>query len=61
MFPVHCTDCGHELRDVNETPWPQCGRNRRTIQAAVQARSLIIGSAWVVIRSLSMQAAGSLL
>jgi hypothetical protein len=31
MSDVKCTNCGHELRDVNETPCPKCGDVRQTV------------------------------
>ena len=45
MFRVHCTDCSHELRDVNETPCPQCGSNKRTVQLEARGQAVTMASA----------------
>ncbi len=42
-FPVTCTNCGHSLRDVNETPCPNCGDTRKTthMSANIQVTSSV--------------------
>ena len=45
MFRVHCNDCGHELRDVNETPCPQCGSNKRTVELEARGQAMTMGAA----------------
>ena len=36
-YPVQCSNCGYELRDVRQTPCPKCGDTRRTV--SVEARA----------------------
>lgn len=31
-FPVTCKNCGQQLRDVDETPCPNCGHTERTVR-----------------------------
>jgi hypothetical protein len=31
MSNVRCTNCGQELRDLNETPCPKCGDTRKSL------------------------------
>jgi hypothetical protein len=38
MSSVHCTNCGHELRDVEHTPCPQCGDTRRTVNLEARVK-----------------------
>jgi uncharacterized membrane protein YfcA len=40
MFPVHC-ERGHDLRGVEDgAPCPQCGSNRRFIEAAARTQAV---------------------
>jgi uncharacterized Zn finger protein (UPF0148 family) len=40
-FPATCSHCGHPLRDVDETPCPNCGHTERAvhIEAHLHAQS----------------------
>jgi uncharacterized membrane protein YvbJ len=49
-FPVTCTNCGHALRDENETPCPNCGDIRRTVHMAVSTQIGLTARISVTIR-----------
>lgn len=58
MFKVHCDDCGHQLRDVNETPCPNCGNLSRTVklEARSQAMAMAMGSPLVLLNGAAQKA-----
>jgi uncharacterized membrane protein YvbJ len=54
-FPVTCTNCGHHLRDENETPCPNCGDPRRTVHMEATAHSVLSARVSMTIRKLETE------
>jgi hypothetical protein len=56
-FPVTCSNCNHPLRDVNETPCPNCGDTRRTVhmQVATSMFTMVTSSVRLTLRKIERE------
>ena len=54
-FPVTCTNCGHQLRDENETPCPNCGDSRRTVHMTASMQIGLSARLSMTIRKMEME------
>ena len=48
MFPVKCTSCGYQLKDVHDLPCPKCGSGQAAVSMAAHTQSTSSGRATVV-------------